>query len=145
MGWFSNLFGKKEDPTPESLSAMFVSSVQEVHAEQRKLEQELNDNNKLAKLIKKTIHAMVEEEAKNDTYSFIHIHHFQIGMKEPVFQVYARIFKGVAKEIGMPVEIEKGYFRVQKKDLRATFEKLRGSEVDIDERTRAMLSQGIYR
>lgn len=145
MSWFTDLFGKKEEPTPESLSSMFVSSVQKVQSEQRKLEQELNDNAKLAKLIKKTIHAMVEEEAKNDTYSFIHIHHFQIGLKEPVFQIYARIFKGVAKELGMPVELEKGYFRVQKRDLRETFEKLRDSGVDIDERTRAMLSQGIYR
>jgi hypothetical protein len=145
MSWFTDLFGKKEDPTPESLSAMFVDSVKEVHAEQRKLERELNDNAKLSKLIRKTIRAMVDEEAKGDTYSFIHVHHFQIGVKETVFQVYARIFSGVAKELGLPVEIEKGYIRVQKRDLREAFEKLRSSEVDIDERTRAMLSQGIYR
>lgn len=145
MSWFTNLFGKKEEPTPESLITMFMDSVKEVHGEQRKLEQELNDNAKLSRLIKKTIRAMVEEEAKNDSYSFIHIHHFQIGVKEPIFQVYARIFSGVAKELGLPVEIEKGYIRVQKRDLREAFEKLRNSEVDIDERTRAMLSQGIYR
>lgn len=144
MRWFTDLFGKKEEE-PKSLSAMFIESVQEVHHEVRKLERELNDNAKLAKLFKKTIQEIVQEENKNDTYNFIHIHSFQIGLKEPVFQVYARIFKSVAAELGLKVELEKGYFRVYKADLRKTFEKLRGSEVDIDERTRAMLSQGIYR
>lgn len=143
MSWFTDLFEKKEEP--KDLKTVFIEVVQERQQELRR-NRELLDDAKLARLIRKTIKYLVTEMSKkDDKYSFVLIHDSSVGLDTDVFNTYCKIFRGVCKELDITVEIESSYMKVEKRDMQRAFDKITQGGIDIDERTRAMLSQGIYR
>jgi hypothetical protein len=52
---------------------------------------------------------------------------------------------GLFKSINLPATNEGTYMKLMKDDIKQAFGALKRPTIDIDERMRAMLSQGIYR
>jgi len=158
MNWLLRLFGlgKKElppapihDDSPlvqaaTTLDDIFLEAIQESHEEIYKLEYELLNDAKLRSYIKaavKIMHAGVNK----DSYDFILIHPHECGLDSKVWPVFAQILIRLCQSIGLPATDEGPYLKVMKKDVAKAFGALKKQIVDIDERTRAMLSTGIYR
>lgn len=160
MNWLFRLFGigKKElapapapihDDSPlvqaaPTLDDIFLEAIQESHEEIYKLEYELLNDVKLRDHIKSAVKAM-HVGANKDSYDFILIHPHECGIDSKVWPVFAQILIRLCQSIGLPATDEGSYLKVLKKDVSRAFGALKKQVIDIDERTRAMLSQGIYR
>jgi hypothetical protein len=155
--WLRILFGirPKELPAPihgESLPELppaplndvFLEAIQESYDETYRLELELLNDAKLREYIKNTVKAMSRGLTK-DSYDFILIHPSDAKINDKIWHPFAKIMIQLCAEIGIKAKDETSYLNVDKKQVREAFEKLKKQVIDIDERTRAMLSQGIYR
>lgn len=154
MNWFLRLLGfkKVEAPAPihelpaapVPLNDVFLEAIQETYDEQYKAELELMNDSKLREYVKNTVKAMSRGLTK-DSHNFILLHASDAKIDEKAWRAFAKIMVRLCEEIGLPAKDEGGYINVNKKDVAKAFENLRKQVIDIDERTRAMLSQGIYR
>ncbi len=159
MNWLLRLFGlgRKELPAPihgtsvpqlppasVPLQDVFMEAIQESYDEQYKLELELLNDAKLREYVKNMVKAMNKGLTK-DSYDFILLHPSDAKINERIWSPFAKIMIQLCKSIDIPAKDESSYLNVSKKDVKAAFEKLKRDVIDIDERTRAMLSQGIYR
>jgi len=133
-----------EPPTAPLLSDIFREAIQETHDEINQLERELLDDVKLRQYIKNTVRAMTLGLNK-DSYDFILIHPSDAKISDKIWRPFAQIMVQLCAEIGIKAKDETTYLNVDKKEVRKAFANLKKQVVDIDERTRAMLSQGIYR
>jgi len=133
-----------EPPTVPLLSDIFREAIQETHDEINQLERELLDDVKLRQYIKNTVRAMTLGLNK-DSYDFILIHPSDAKISDKIWRPFAQIMVKLCAEIGIHAKDEATYLNVDKKEVRKAFTNLKKQVVDIDERTRAMLSQGIYR
>jgi len=162
VNWFYKLLGFKEkqlpppgheEPiyelpgaytTPVPLDDVFLEAIQESYDEEYKLELQLLNDAKLRQYVKNSVKAMTSGLTK-DSYDFILIHPSDAKIDAKIWKPFAQILIALCKEIGLPAEAESGYINVKKKDVKKAFDNLKKQVIDIDERTRAMLSQGIYR
>lgn len=167
MNWFLKLFGlgPKELPAPIhepepdvvgadwepqppkpafSIQDIFYEAIQEAHEEAYKAERELLNDVKLRKYIKEFIKT-IGLGLNKDNYDFILIHPHDIKLPEASWTPFAQIMIGLFKEIGLKATDEGRYLKLMKKDVKKSFGGLKKPILDIDERTRAMLSQGVYR
>ncbi len=153
--WLLKLLGFKKVPAPihcESLpefspvplNDVFLEAIQESYDEEYKLEIELLNDAKLREYIKNAVKAMTRGLTK-ESYDFILIHPSDAKIDARIWKPFGDILVRLCKEIDLPAVNEGSYVNVKKKDVRAAFDKLKKQVIDIDERTRAMLSQGIYR
>lgn len=136
-----------ESPIVQSavlLDDIFLEAIQESHEEVYKLEYELLNDNKLRTYIKNAVKEM-NVGVNKDSYEFILIHPHDCGVNSKVWTPFAQIMIRLCKSIDLPATDEGSYLKVMKKDVRKAFGALKKQVIDIDERTRAMLSQGIYR
>lgn len=132
-------------PTPFfSLQDVFFEAIQEAHEEAYKAERELLDDVKLRKYIKGVIKA-ISLGMNKDAYEFILIHPHDIKLPNASWEPFYQIMIGLFKTIDLKATNEGTYMKVMKKDVKRAFGGLKKPVIDIDERTRAMLSQGFYR
>jgi len=157
MSWFSwLLFWQKKELPPAipldspiiqeipRLDDIFLEAIQESHEEVYKLERELLNDEKLRSYIKKVVKTM-STSVNKDSYDFILVHPHDCGVDSRVWGPFAQIIIQLCKSIDLPATDEGSYLKVMKKDVRKAFGALKHQVIDIDERTRAMLSTGIYR
>lgn len=162
MSWFSWLiFWKKKsepEPVPDQrllmppvptpaieLRDVFLEAIQEVHEEVYAKERELLNDTKLRSYIKNFISAVSTDLAKGDHYDFILVHSYQVKIDKDIWSPFSLIMIELLKSIDLPAEKSDDYIKLQKADVRRVFGDLKKQVIDIDERARTMLSQGIYR
>lgn len=132
-------------PTPTfDLREVFLEAIQEVHEETYKAERELLNDTKLRSYIKNVIKA-VGSGLSSDRYDFVLIHAHDAQVPNGAWTPFARIMIELFKEIGLPATNEGSYIKVMKADVKKAFGALKTEVVDVDERVRTMLSQGVYR
>lgn len=132
-------------PTPAfSIQEVFFEAIQEAHEEAYKAERELLDDAKLRKYIKGVIKT-ISTGMNKDSYEFVLIHPHDIKLPDASWEPFCQIMIGLFKTIDLKATNEGSYMKVMKKDVKKAFGGLKKPIIDIDERTRAMLSQGIYR
>jgi hypothetical protein len=129
--------------TYPGIQDIFLDTIQEVHDETYKLERELLDDAKLRGYIKNTIRAIMPH--MTDRYEFVLIHPSDVNINEKIWATFCQIMIGLFKTIDLPATNEGTYMKLMKDDIKKSFGALKKSTIDIDERMRAMLSQGIYR
>jgi hypothetical protein len=134
----------KETHVPLPLTDVFLEAIQETYNEQYKAEQELLNDSKLRDYIKKAI-KKINKDLTGDSYSFIHVHPHDVGISGAIWDPFAKILIELCKHIDLPAENKGGHLYLEKKDVARAFGALKKTSIDIDERTRAMLSTGIYR
>lgn len=159
MNWFYKLLGFKEkelpapgyeepireeprEEKPFNIQEVFLEAIQEAHEEAYIAERELLNDVKLQKYIRDTIKVIA---SNNDHYEFVLVHPHDIKLPAASWAPFAQIMIGLFKEINLKASDEGSYLKVMKKDVKRAFGSLKKQTIDIDERTRAMLSQGIYR
>jgi hypothetical protein len=169
MNWFLKLFGlgPKELPAPihdepeptvcppvtsedefkfavsSSLNEVFIEAVNEVHAARYEKEKELLNNQKLREYIKKFLKYGVSE-APTHQFSFL-VSSSDLGMPTAVLYTFYKIVNELCQNFKIKTEWTGQYISVDCKSFMAAMEGLYVPTIDIDERMRAMLSQGIYR
>lgn len=160
MNWFKWLFfwQKKEEPAPihsppalppavidtTPLSHVFLEAIQESYDEQYKAELELLNDTKLREYIKNAIKE-INKDITGESYSFIHLYPHEVGVSTKAWVPFAKILIELCKTIDLPVENKGSHLYFDKEKVIVAFDNLKKQVIDIDERTRAMLSQGIYR
>jgi hypothetical protein len=169
MNWLLKLFGlgKKElapapihqESNPEivgeywvpdplvpkfNMQDVFLDAIQEAHEETYRAELELLDDEKLRKYIKNVIKT-ISVGVNKDAYEFVLIHPHDVKIPPASWEMFCGIMVGLFETISLKVTNEGNYMKVMKKDVKKSFRALKRPVIDIDERTRAMLSQGVYR
>lgn len=154
MNWFLRLLGfkKVEVPAPihelpaapVPLNDVFLEAIQESYDAQYKLELELMNDAKLREYIKNTVKAMVND-LEYDRYDFIMLYPHDAKISPHIWEPFAKIMSELCKTIDLPTELRDGHLYAKKSDVKRAFNALKVRVIDIDERVRAMLSQGIYR
>lgn len=127
-----------------SMQDVFLDAIQEVHEETYRAELELLDDEKLRNYIKNVIKA-ISVGVNKDAYEFVLIRPHDVRVPPASWELFCGIMIGLFETINLKVTNEGNYMKVMKKDVKKSFRALKRPVVDIDERTRAMLSQGIYR
>lgn len=149
IDWIKSLFGSKQPapalpPARPDLSKVFLEAIDEVEQETHRQELELLQGTKLQDALKKAIKKMAAQLP--DKYDFVLVHDSDVGVQKGAFPIFYKVIKGVLQEYEIPSSMDgDSYFKVDKKHIRPAFEKLRNRNVDIDEHTRSLLRQGIYR
>jgi hypothetical protein len=142
------VFGADWEPRPPmptfSIQDVFFEAIQEAHEEAYKAERELLDDAKLHKYVKNVIKA-IGLGMNKDAYEFVLIHPHDIKLPNASWEPFCQIMIGLFKTIDLKATNEGTYMKVMKKDVKNAFGGLKKPVLDIDERMRAMLSQGIYR
>lgn len=134
-----------EPPQLGSMRNVFLEAIQETQEEQVKLESELLNDNKLREYVKNVIKATAKKLLE-DKHNFILIHPHEVKLSnDKLWPLFAKIMVKLFKEIDINAQIADTYLDLDKKEVREAFSKMKRQSIDIDERTRAMLSQGIYR
>lgn len=130
------------DTTP--LNDVFLEAIQESYDEQYKAELELLNDSKLREYVKNAVKE-VNKDITGESYSFIHLYPHEVGISDKAWMPFAKILIELFKTIGVHAENKGGHLYLDKKEVIEAFSNLKRNVIDIDERTRAMLSQGIYR
>jgi hypothetical protein len=162
MNWFLNLF-KKPKPTPihrtmptptneeelkfvitSSLNDVFLEAVKEAQEARFEKEKILMDDAKLAQFIKNFMKYSALEADKNSGLFLVGCSNVEVPSN--VFETFYKIIQPLCEGLGIQVKWRNGYISVDVDSFKSATEKVQPSfKIDIDERTRAMLSSGIYR
>lgn len=128
----------------KSLNDIFLDAIQEVHEEQYEVERELLNDKKLLDYIKRSIKE-IKKDLTGDSHTFIHFYPHDINMDSRIWAPFSKILIELFKTIDIPVEHKGSYLYMEKSHVSKAFDALKKQIIDIDERTRTMLSTGIYR
>ena len=129
---------------PVPLNDVFLEAIQETYDEQYKAELELLNDKKLREYVKNMVKAM-SRGINKDSYDFILLSYSDAKIDSNAWRPFAKIMIKLCAEIDLAAQDDGNYINVKKKDVKRAFDNLKKQVIDIDERTRAMLSQGIYR
>lgn len=128
----------------------FMSIVRQAFEDARdeaaKRERELLDDVKLHKYIKGTTKDLFDKGIKAKDSLFL-IYPGNSGVPLQSMGTFHKVFAGLYKEVGIDVAFDDGhdYFVIQTPDFRAAIKKIATSNIDIDERIKAMSSGAPYR
>jgi hypothetical protein len=163
MNWLLNLFKKDEPPTPihrtrpaptneeelkfvitSSLNDVFLEAIKEAQAARFEKEKVLMDDVKLAQFIKNFMkYSALEADVNSDSFL---VSCSNVEVPSNVFETFYKIIQPLCEGLGIQVKWRNGYISVDVSSFKRATENIQPSfKIDIDERTRAMLSSGIYR
>jgi DNA-directed RNA polymerase subunit L len=125
------------------LNEVFLEAVNEVHAARYEKEKELLNDQKLRAYIKKFLKYGVSE-APSHQHSFL-VSSSDLGMEKSILYTFYKIVHELCNNFKIKTEWTGQYISVDSPSFMAAMETLYTPVINIDERMRAMLSQGIYR
>lgn len=134
----------RQNQRPETpINRIFQEVLNEIAQEQASLSDELPEE-KLRELFKTTIRKAILA-ANNELKDTYLLDSGTLKLTDRLWKPFCAIFTGVAKELGIKTVTTADYLHIDTASLLAVTDKLKGGEINIDEKVRMMLHTGIYR